>query len=1333
MTVTSHPVREQRASARGQATVIQAGGNVVVGGVFAGPFARLRDRWLDPGPIFRDVQVERFTGREWLVDQVDRFIGTHGHGHVIVQADAGLGKTALAAWLAWKRDWPCHFTRLSNGRSGLIALSNLGAQLIARYGLGDDFASQGVLGDTAGESGWFQHVLQAAADVARASGERVIIVVDGLDEAEPAAGALPLGLPVLLPPGTFIVATCRTGTDLPALRQPYQVIEIKAGSRRNAGDLTQYLRGAFTADVELATVLAAAGQVPDAVAAGLLARCGGVWIYLRYVLNELRAGERSVSDIDSLPGDLFSYYAESMLANHHDPDWGRLRLPLLATLAVAPEPLPVPVLTRLAGLPDEHPVQVLCGGRLLPFLTVSPPHEDGLLRYSVYHASLREFLSGTAPVPAAGGGRAQSEEFARAAAVAHSRIADTYLDAFGGLHQGLPTLAADPSAGQRDGGYALRHLTGHLERAGRHEDINALLAQEQPPPASGSVWYLAHEQAGTLAEYRSDLDRARRLAADRTDRNLRLGRLAPSLALELRYLMIDSAIRASVPVELIARLAGCGLWTPARALFYARQPVDLSSRATRLAALLPALPEDQQPAVAREALTLASQVASPYVRAWTCSVLADYLPEAEACEAAAQGLAAARAVMDDDDRARLLESLAEQVPAALLPDVAGLAHEIGDEDERVRALLALVPLVPESALPGMVTALAGVAGDYSRECLIRVIASRKPAALAGALAAAARTLHAENRAWTLGAIARMMAVPDAALAGEALAAARETADPAERAAALRELSGLIVARRQQLLDEALSTAGAADGQPRFSVTMSIAELLPAPRRRSVIGGLLSEALAEPAGPHRTWCLASLASYLTKAQLTQVIPVVLATEPEEDRAELLSAYAPFLHDQFFPLALQAAAALRDEHRRGQVIQELAPELPESLLGKALSVVGGISGADTRRSCIAALAERLPDGHLGQALGMVQSSASEGGAARFLHELAQGQDEPRRTELLQEALASARAAADGVLRAQALGDLAATLSVEQRDRILAEAGRATEGYEGYGAAYALDYLIRRSAGTMRKELITRAFARARAMSGTWWRPAWLASLARYVPRPDRAALLAEALSDARSLPSGEDRMGAFISIAVDFPGQERISAFREVIALAGDGTRPNTGTRLLIDFLKVLPDRLILRVLELLYRLESEDTRLPPFGWALKLIPDRKMDEGLAILRDYPAGAGMAHALGTAALYVPERVRSQVLSLALDATDRVTARRAILTQAQLLWPDRVTPAEMQTFRQVMADNGLDEYLCVLAEALAIIARAGGPQCLDDCLDAYRTIQRWWPPFTAQETLD
>jgi hypothetical protein len=1340
VTKTSLSPRAQRAPTQGPTgvinagrDVIQAGRDIITGDVFVGPFARLRDRWIDPAPIFRDVQVERFEGREWLVAQLDKFIEDNDHGHFIVQADAGLGKTALAAWLAWRRNWPCHFTRLSNGQVSLIALSNLGAQLIARYGLGDEYAPQGMLSDAAGEAGWFQNVLQAAADAARAGGEPLVIVADGLDEAEPVRGALPLGLPVLLPRGAYIVATCRTGTNLLALRQPKKEIEIKPGSRRNSDDLSKYLATALTTDDRLVRVLDAAGLGPREVAERLQARCGGVWIYLRYVLNELRSGERSVDDIDSLPGDLFAYYSETLLLDHRDPNWGRTVLPLLATLAVAAEPLPISVLTRLAGLPEEHPVQLLCGGRLLPFLTATPSPDDGLLHYSVYHASLREFLMGTAPLPATGSARAQAEQFARAAAAAHSRIADTYLEAFGGLGQGLPVLAADPQGSQRDGGYALRHLTEHLELAHREEDLTVLLAQELPSPEFGSVWYTAHEQSGTLAEYRADLNRARRLAADRTDRDVRRGRAAASIALEIRYLMIDAAIRASVPVNLIGSLVENGLWTPARALFYARQPVDPDDRATRLAWLLDVLPEKDQSAIAQEALALARQVRSTYWRAWAYSVLAAYLPGAHAREAAQEGLTATATVEYDDAKSDLLARFAGQLPTDLVPQAAGIAQAISGETERVQALLALVPVVPESVLPDMVAALTGVAEGSLRLRLLVGIAARGSETVVDALTAAARTLTGGNRAWALGAIAEIGSATGLALVAEAVDAARQATDPAERAELLRRLSrNTEPSQREQLLAEALSDARSAPEDVRVRAVLSVAEALPAPHRRSVIVGLVGEALDQPPGPDRTRYLAGLAGYLTERQLEKVIPAVLATESEEDKAELLIAYASTLPEQFVRRALQAAATVRDEARRGAVIEGLAPALPESLLGEALSLVSGITNPDIRWSTVAVLAERLPERHLGQALSMVQSSARESGAARFLLAVAQRGGEPRRPELVREALASARAATDGFSRAQALGDIAASLDTVERDRVLAEAGEAAEAsVNDYTAVYALDYLIRRSSGRLRRKLTDAAFARTRSMSDTWWRSAWLARLARHVPKAEHSVLLAEALADARSLSSKQERASALLNMATDFPGDERIGICHELLALAGDGEGLERGLALALPIARSLPDRLLLRCLELLRKVSFEDTRPPSFGWLLRLIPDRKMDEVLTALRNYPFGLSHAHGLGTAALYVPERIRPQVLTLALDAYERVIARRAILTQAQWRWPDRLTQVELDIFRRVLADNELDDFLNILAAALDVIVKVGGTPCVDECLDAFRTIQRWWPPFEIAET--
>ena len=42
--------------------------------LFSGEFERLRDVCFDPAPLARDLDLARFTGREWLIRQIDAFI-----------------------------------------------------------------------------------------------------------------------------------------------------------------------------------------------------------------------------------------------------------------------------------------------------------------------------------------------------------------------------------------------------------------------------------------------------------------------------------------------------------------------------------------------------------------------------------------------------------------------------------------------------------------------------------------------------------------------------------------------------------------------------------------------------------------------------------------------------------------------------------------------------------------------------------------------------------------------------------------------------------------------------------------------------------------------------------------------------------------------------------------------------------------------------------------------------------------------------------------------------------------------------------------------------------
>ena len=68
--------------------------------VFAGGYQQLEDAFVDPSSVFERVHTERFTGREWLIDEIDQFLAERERGYLVVEARAGLGKTAFLTDLA---------------------------------------------------------------------------------------------------------------------------------------------------------------------------------------------------------------------------------------------------------------------------------------------------------------------------------------------------------------------------------------------------------------------------------------------------------------------------------------------------------------------------------------------------------------------------------------------------------------------------------------------------------------------------------------------------------------------------------------------------------------------------------------------------------------------------------------------------------------------------------------------------------------------------------------------------------------------------------------------------------------------------------------------------------------------------------------------------------------------------------------------------------------------------------------------------------------------------------------------------------------------------------
>jgi hypothetical protein len=248
-------------------------------------------------------------------------------------------------------------------------------------------ASGGALPEAAGRPDWFFRVLEAASnqrsrgpdlvDVATnqpipADGDvateampsaRLVLVVDGLDEAAADPASL-FGLPASLPAGVYVIASRRTGdANLPVSR-PRLFLTLDQDSEENRDDMRERLEK-LAAEPEMANRLRHADRSADWFVRALLDACRGLWIYLRYVIAELRGGYRTINDLDALPADLPEYY-EQALTSDRDTDsphqWYRQTLPLLAALAAAAEPQTAGRLLEFAGLdPDPRLTRRLDG------------------------------------------------------------------------------------------------------------------------------------------------------------------------------------------------------------------------------------------------------------------------------------------------------------------------------------------------------------------------------------------------------------------------------------------------------------------------------------------------------------------------------------------------------------------------------------------------------------------------------------------------------------------------------------------------------------------------------------------------------------------------------------------------------------------------------------------------------------------------------------------------------------------------------------------------------------------------------------------------------------
>ena len=296
----------------------------------------------------------------------------------------------------------------------------------------------------------------------------------------------------------------------------------------------------------------------------------------------------------------------------------------------------------------------------------------------------------------------------------------------------IQTLEQGTLAPTKAPAYIVQYYGAHLEQA--HASAETLLT------LVCQGWSKAWEALeGSFAGFLNDVERAWKAAERENEQAIAKGDVAPRIGDEIRCALVRASITslaANLPVELIVQLVKYKKWTFQQGITYARLITHTGRKSgtlLRLAMVLTMPPELRTQTMA-EALALAETMKDSTARWDILAELAPHLPEAV--------LTNARTIEDSKNRAELLTALiphlAEADHAVVLQEALAAAHTISDGSDRAEALTALLPYLTESdrtpVLQESLTAAASIPSDnygsvYDRAAALTILAPYLPEAV----------------------------------------------------------------------------------------------------------------------------------------------------------------------------------------------------------------------------------------------------------------------------------------------------------------------------------------------------------------------------------------------------------------------------------------------------------------------------------------------------------------------------------------------------------------------------------------------------------------------------
>ncbi|MEA5573436.1 XRE family transcriptional regulator [Calothrix sp. UHCC 0171] len=254
--------------------------------------------------IYEKTQL--FCGRKFVFDAIEDFLQNHPNGYFTIIGDAGMGKSAISAkYVLDNPETICFFNIRAEGTNRPeLFLKKIRQQLIARFQL-PDVADADL------------STLLTKAKEKLSTGERLIIVVDALDEVEQEGTANILYLPTILPDGVYFILTRRPYNQnekrlnlSPSIAT--QELDLREKIQESVQDVKEYI-WELLSDGKYQKGLAEWIQKQNHIShhdfvETIAVKSENNFMYLRCILPAIADGYYNDKPLDELPVGLQGYY-----------------------------------------------------------------------------------------------------------------------------------------------------------------------------------------------------------------------------------------------------------------------------------------------------------------------------------------------------------------------------------------------------------------------------------------------------------------------------------------------------------------------------------------------------------------------------------------------------------------------------------------------------------------------------------------------------------------------------------------------------------------------------------------------------------------------------------------------------------------------------------------------------------------------------------------------------------------------------------------------------------------------------------------------------------------